>query len=102
MTWFKGNLKPIRNITLNFERVAPEDNITLPTKPKPGGSELVGVNRKDLRWVVAVTPVPGAVAFPVLVPLTMAKVRIGAGVGLALLLSGLWFVGMLKTSEIHH
>ncbi len=62
----------------------------------------MGVNRKALRRVVAVTPVAGAVAFPVLVPLTMAKVGIGAGVCLALVLSSLWFVGMLKTSEMPH
>ena len=62
----------------------------------------MGVNRKTLRWIVAITPVAGAVAFPVLVPLTMAKVGIGAGVGLALVLSSLWFVGMLKTSEMPH
>ena len=35
-------------------------------------------------------------------PFTMAKVGIGAGVGLALVLSSLWFVGMLKTSEMPH
>jgi len=62
----------------------------------------VGVNRKALRLVVAVTPVAGAVAFPVLVPLTMARVGIGAGVVVALVLSSLWFVGMLRTSELPH
>ena len=62
----------------------------------------MGVNRKALRLVVAVTPVAGAVAFPVLVPLTMAKVGIGAGVVVALVLSSLWFVGMLRTSEMPH
>jgi len=62
----------------------------------------VGVNRKALRLVVAVTPVAGAVAFPVLVPLTMARVGIGTGVVVALVLSSLWFVGMLRTSEMPH
>lgn len=62
----------------------------------------MGVNRKALRLVVAVTPVAGAVAFPVLVPLTMARVGIGAGVVVALVLSSLWFVGMLRTSEMPH
>ena len=55
-----------------------------------------------MRWFVAVTPVAGAVAFPVLVPLTIARVGIGAGVGLALVLSSLWFVSMLSTSEMPH
>ena len=62
----------------------------------------MGVNRKALRLVVAVTPVAGAVTFPVLVPLTMARVGIGAGVVVALVLSSLWFVGMLRTSEMPH
>ena len=38
--------------------------------------------------------------FPLVVPLVMARVGIGAGVGVALVLSGLWFVAMLKTSEM--
>ena len=41
-------------------------------------------------------------AFPILVPLTMAKAGIGAGVGLALVLSSIWFVAMLRTSEMPH
>ena len=40
--------------------------------------------------------------FPLGVPLVMARVGIGAGVGVALVLSGLWFVAMLKTSEMPH
>ena len=41
-------------------------------------------------------------AFPFIVPLVMARVGIGAGVAAALVLSGLWFVAMLKTSEMPH
>ena len=55
-----------------------------------------------LRWFVAITPLAGAMACPILVPLTMAKVEIGAGVGVALVLSTLWFVAMLRTSEMPH
>ena len=55
-----------------------------------------------LRWFVAFTPVLGALVFPLLVPLTMAKVGIGAGVALALVLSSIWFIAMLKTSEMPH
>ena len=55
-----------------------------------------------LRWFVAITPLAGAMAFPLVVPLVMARVGIGAGVGVALVLSGLWFVAMLKTSEMPH
>ena len=55
-----------------------------------------------LRWFVAITPLAGAIAFPVVVPLVMTRVSIGAGVGVALLLSSLWFIAMLKTSEMPH
>ncbi|MDP7995386.1 MAG: hypothetical protein RAK21_10505 [Synechococcus sp. SP2 MAG] len=55
-----------------------------------------------LRWFVAITPLAGAMAFPILVPITMAKVSIGAGVGVALVLSTLWFIAMLRTSEMPH
>ena len=55
-----------------------------------------------LRWFVAITPLAGAMAFPLVVPLVMARVGIGAGVAVALGLSGLWFVAMLKTSEMPH
>lgn len=37
-----------------------------------------------------------------MVPLAMAKAGIGAGVALALVLSSIWFVAMLKTSEMPH
>ena len=40
--------------------------------------------------------------FPVVVPVVMARVGSGAGVGVALVLSGAWFVAMLKTSEMPH
>ena len=56
----------------------------------------------SLRWFVAITPLAGAMVFPLVVPLVMARVSIGAGVGVALVLSGLWFVAMLKTSEMPH
>ena len=55
-----------------------------------------------MRWFVAITPLAGAMAFPLIVPLVMARVGIGAGVAIALVLSGLWFVAMLKTSEMPH
>lgn len=56
----------------------------------------------SLRWFVAITPLAGAMVLPLVVPLVMARVGIGAGVGVALVLSGLWFVAMLKTSEMPH
>ena len=58
--------------------------------------------RSTLRWIVAITPLAGAMAFPIAVPLTIARVGIGAGVGVALVLSTLWFVAMLSTAEMPH
>ena len=40
--------------------------------------------------------------FPIAVPLVMARVSIAAGVALALVLSSIWFIAMLKTSEMPH
>ena len=55
-----------------------------------------------LRWFVALTPLAGAILFPILVPIVMTRVGIGAGVGGALAVSSLWFIAMLKTSEMPH
>ena len=55
-----------------------------------------------LRWFVALTPLAGAILFPILGPIVMPRVGIGAGVGVALALSSLWFIAMLKTSEMPH
>ena len=55
-----------------------------------------------LRWFVAITPLAGAMAFPLVVPVVMNRLGIGAGVITALLLSSLWFIAMLKTSEMPH
>ena len=56
----------------------------------------------SLRWFVAITPLAGALAFPLIVPLVMARVGIAAGVAVALVLSSFWFIAMLKTSEMPH
>ena len=53
-----------------------------------------------MKAVVAVTPMAGAVLFPIAVPLLMVKVGIGAGVLAAVLISSLWFGSMLLTSEM--
>ena len=55
-----------------------------------------------LRWFVAITPLAGAMVFPIAVPLVMASISIGAGVALALVLSSIWFIAKLKTSEMPH
>lgn len=53
-----------------------------------------------VRKLVAVTPLAGTLAVPVVVPLLMVRVGIGAGVAAAVLLSSLWFVAMLRTAEM--
>ncbi len=55
-----------------------------------------------MRWFIAVTPIAGAIIFPVIVPLIIVRFGLGAGIGLALLLSSMWFVAMLRTSEMPH
>ena len=55
-----------------------------------------------LRWIVGITPLAGAIIFPIVVPLSMSRIGIGAGVGIALILSTIWMVAMLKTSEMPH
>ncbi len=70
--------------------------------PKPSGSNNNADQKKTLRFLVAITPMAGVLAFPVLVPLTINKSGIEAGIGVALILSTLWFVMMLRTSEMPH
>jgi len=54
------------------------------------------------RWFVAFTPIVGAITFPLVIPITISKFGISSGVIAALLLSTLWFVAMLRTSEMPH
>ena len=54
------------------------------------------------RWFVAVTPIAGAIIFPLVIPITISKFGISTGVIAALFLSTLWFVVMLRTSEMPH
>jgi hypothetical protein len=53
-----------------------------------------------LRAIVALTPPVGSVLFPAVVALLMVRVGIGAGVLAAVILGSLWFVAMLRTSEM--
>ncbi|MDP6197101.1 MAG: hypothetical protein QGG29_06965 [Prochlorococcaceae cyanobacterium ETNP18_MAG_17] len=55
-----------------------------------------------LRWFVALTPLAGAIIFPLAVPLSMAVFGIGTGVLVALIVGSLWFVTMLRTAEMPH
>ena len=54
------------------------------------------------RLIVAITPLLGALAFPLLIPTTIEHLGLGAGVLSALILSTIWFIAMLRTSEMPH
>ena len=51
---------------------------------------------------VAITPIFGAITFPLVVPLTISKFGVNYGIIIALLISSLWFIAMLRTSEMPH
>ncbi|HGY5551396.1 MAG: hypothetical protein AB8A40_07050 [Prochlorococcus sp.] len=55
-----------------------------------------------MRWFVALTPLAGAIIFPLVVPLSMARFGLGAGVLVALIVGSIWFVTMLRTAEMPH
>jgi hypothetical protein len=67
-----------------------------PVPPSP----TTGQSRTPLKLVVAITPVAGSLAFPLLVPLLMLKVSISAGMLAAVVIGSVWFVAMLRTSEM--
>ncbi len=54
------------------------------------------------RLFVAFTPLAGAIIFPLVIPITISNLGISYGVLIALILSILWFVAMLRTSEMPH
>ena len=51
---------------------------------------------------IAFTPLMGALTFPLLVPITISKLGINYGIIVALFISSLWFIAMLRTSEMPH
>ena len=55
-----------------------------------------------LKKIVAFTPLFGALSFPIIVPITISKVGVNYGILGALLISSLWFIAMLRTSEMPH
>jgi hypothetical protein len=57
-----------------------------------------------MRTVVALTPMAGALAFPLVVPIVLQRVGIAAAVLTAVLVGTVWFVLMLRTAEMpaHH
>jgi len=55
-----------------------------------------------LKKFVAFTPLLGALTFPLVVPLTISKLGTSLGIAVALGISCLWFIAMLRTSEMPH
>ena len=55
-----------------------------------------------LRWFVALTPLLGAITFPLIVPYIIVRLGLASGITIALLLSIIWFALMLRTSEMPH
>jgi peptidoglycan/LPS O-acetylase OafA/YrhL len=49
---------------------------------------------------VAFTPLVGSLAFPLLVPLLMLRYNLAVGLIGAVLIGTLWFVAMLRSSEM--
>jgi len=52
--------------------------------------------------IVAFTPLFGALTFPLIVPITISKFGINYGILSLLFVSALWFIAMLRTSEMPH
>ena len=55
-----------------------------------------------LRKFVAFTPLAGALLFPLIVPIVISRIGLASGLLTALALTTLWFVTMLRTSEMPH
>tara|TARA_B100000614_G_scaffold160766_1_gene142459 strand:+ start:19 stop:189 length:171 start_codon:yes stop_codon:yes gene_type:complete len=51
---------------------------------------------------IAFTPLMGALTFPIVVPITISKFGTNYGIIIALLISSLWFIAMLRTAEMPH
>ena len=63
---------------------------------------LNGFNKLMLKKIVDFTPLFGALTFPLIVPITISKFGVNYGILCALLISSLWFIAMLRTSEMPH
>lgn len=61
---------------------------------------MVLMPNRGLKLMVALTPMAGALAFPLAVPLVMKHLGIPAAVLTAVVVGTVWFVAMLRTSEL--
>ena len=55
-----------------------------------------------LKKIVAFTPLFGALTFPLIIPITISKFGINYGIFSTIVISSLWFIAMLRTSEMPH
>ena len=60
------------------------------------------LNELMKKKIVAFTPLFGALTFPIIVPITISKFGINYGILSALVISSIWFIAMLRTSEMPH
>ena len=60
------------------------------------------LNKLMLKKIVAFTPLFGALTFPLIVPITISKLGVNYGILSALVISSIWFIAMLRTSEMPH
>ena len=59
-------------------------------------------NKFMQKKIIAFTPLLGALTFPLIVPITISKFGINYGILSAIVISSLWFIAMLRTSEMPH
>ncbi|MCS5707173.1 hypothetical protein NZK27_13365 [Synechococcus sp. FGCU-3] len=58
------------------------------------------MDKRGVKVLVALTPLAGALAFPLAVPLVMKHMGIPAAVLTAVVVGTVWFIAMLRTSEL--
>ena len=63
---------------------------------------MVLKNKFMQKKIIAFTPLLGALTFPLVVPITISKFGVNYGILSALVISSLWFIAMLRTSEMPH
>ena len=63
---------------------------------------MVLKNKLMLKKFVAITPLFGALTFPLIVPIPISKFGVNYGSFIAIVISSLWFIAMLRTSEMPH
>jgi len=58
------------------------------------------MDKRGVKVLVALTPLAGSLAFPLAVPLVMKHMGIPAAVLTAVVVGTVWFIAMLRTSEL--